>query len=234
MLEIAVCEDERYQQGELEELLYSLGKKHGIGLEVDVYENGESLLKAIQEKIKYDLVYLDVEMSGINGVEVAEKLRESDRTVQLVYVTHYDGYLKQSTQTMPSGYIIKPVDVEEFEKLFLRISRWIRDKDEYFRFCCDKVPCKVWIRSIVYIKSDRRRVIIVCEEEQVEVYKRLDEVEKELEGSAICFLRIHQSYLVNDIYVKRFGHNWVDLVTGERLPMSRRKRENVEDKLKAI
>ena len=110
MLEIAICEDDRYQQGDLEAMVYGLGKKHGICLEVDVYENGESLLRAIQKKIKYDLVYLDIEMDGMGGVEVAERLREKDRTVQLVYVTQYENYLKQSTQTMPSGYIIKPID----------------------------------------------------------------------------------------------------------------------------
>lgn len=232
MLEIAVCEDERYQQGELEELLYSLGRKLNIRLEVDVYENGEALLSSVEKGNQYDLIYLDVEMEGINGVAVARRLRETDRTVQIVYVTNYEKYIRQSTDTMPSGYITKPVDQEEFEKTFVRINRWIENKDEYYRFQSENVPCKTLIRDILYFRSNLRKIEIVCEDRTYIEYGKLDQIEKTLEGSTVEFLRIHQSYLVNSHKIEKYGHNWVKLITGEKLSMSRGKRKNgVEEKL---
>lgn len=62
MLDIAICEDERFYQGELEEMLYALGRKLGIYLEVSVYERGESLLAEVDKRAQYDVIYLDIEM----------------------------------------------------------------------------------------------------------------------------------------------------------------------------
>lgn len=125
MLDIAICEDDRYQQGELEEKLYAMGKRLGICLEVYVYERGESLLAEIQRGTQYDMVYLDVELGGMSGISLAEELRKKDRTLQIVYVTQYEGYIKKSIDTMPSGYIVKPIKEDELEAVFQRVSSWI-------------------------------------------------------------------------------------------------------------
>lgn len=232
MLDIAVCDDDRYQQGELEEMLYALGRKHGISLEVYVYERGESLLAEVRKGTRYDIVYLDIEMEGMDGIRVAEELRNCDRTLQLIYVTQYDRYIWQSIGTMPSGYIIKPVKPEEFEKIFRKICGWIQEKDAYFRFVSDKIKGKVSLKSIHYFRSTLRQVEVVCEKESYLVYRKLDQIEGELESAGQRqFLRIHQSYLVNYNQIRCFGHNWVELETGLRLPMSRRKREAVERRL---
>lgn len=232
MLDIAVCEDERYQQGELEEMLYALGKKLHICLEVEVYERGESLLAEYKRGTQYDIVYLDIEMEGMNGIRVAEELRKRDRTLQIIYVTHYERYVWQSIGTMPSGYLIKPVDSNDFERVFRKICGWIQDKDAYFRFISDKIPGKVLLKRILYFRSNLRQVEIICEKESYAIYRKLDQIEQELEESCRRqFLRVHRSYLVNYSWIRSFGHNWVELDTGERLPMSRGKRELVEKRL---
>ena len=100
MLDIAICEDERFQQGELEEMLYTLGKKLGIYLEVSVYERGESLLAEVDKRAQYDVIYLDIEMEGMDGIRVAEELRNQDRTMQIIYVTHHERYVRQSLGTV--------------------------------------------------------------------------------------------------------------------------------------
>lgn len=232
VLDIAICEDERYQQGELEENLYALGKKLGICLEVYVYERGESLLAEVRRGRQYDMVYLDIELGGMSGISLAEELRREDRTLQIIYVTHHEGYILQSISTMPSGYIIKPVKEDELETVFRRVSGWIQGKDDYYRFVSDKIPCKVRLKDIQYFKSNLRQTEIACETQSHVIYRKLDQIETELtEKYKNQFLRIHQSYIVNYNYVSRFGHNWVELSTGQRLPMSRKRRENIEDKL---
>ena len=232
MLDIAICEDERFQQGELEEMLYTLGKKLGIYLEVSVYERGESLLADVNHGVHYDVIYLDIEMDGMDGLHVAEELRSQDRTVQIINVTQYECYLHQSIDTMPSGYLVKPVNPEEFKKVFQRISSWIQGKDAYYRFTCDKIPRKVLLKDILYFRSKLRQVEIVCEDNSHLIYQKLNEIERELAAeNQKQFLRIHQSYLVNYNHIRCFGHNWVELQTGKRLPMSRGRREVVEKRL---
>ena len=180
MLDIAICEDERFQQGELEEMLYTLGKKLGIYLEVSVYERGESLLADVNYGAHYDVIYLDIEMDGMDGLHVAEELRSQDRTVQIIYVTQYECYLHQSIDTMPSGYLVKPVNPEEFKKVFQRISSWIQGQDAYYHFTSDKIPRKVLLKDILYFRSKLRQVEIVCEENSHLIYQKLNEIEREL------------------------------------------------------
>lgn len=234
MLEIAVCEDERYQQARMEALLYDVGKKCGIPVEVDIYENGERLLNAVYKGARYDLIYLDIMMGDMNGVQVADRLRERDRTTQVVYVTGYGQYVKESMRTMPSGYLTKPVDPKEFEDTFVRISSWIGQSDEYFRFISNKTPCKVLTRDIIYFRSSLRLAEIVCKEKKYEAYMKLEKIEEDMQRSSSIFLRIHQSFLVNYKYISRLGHNTVSLYTGEELPMSQRRRAQVEQLLKRL
>ena len=232
MLDIAICEDDRYQQGELEEKLYAIGKRLGICLEVYVYGRGESLLAEIQRGTQYDMVYLDIELGGMSGISLAEELRRTDRTLQIIYVTQYEGYIKKSINTMPSGYIVKPVREYELEAVFRRVSSWILERDDYYRFVCDKISCKVLLKDILYFKSNLRQAEIVCQTQNYVIYKKLDQIELELsETHKRQFLRIHQSYIVNYNFVSRFGHNWVELNTGQCLPMSRKRRENIENEL---
>lgn len=178
------------------------------------------------------MVYLDIELGSMNGVSLAEELRKRDRTLQIIYVTQYEGYIKKSINTMPSGYIVKPIKEDELETVFRRVSSWILEKDDYYRFVSDKIPCKVLLKDIIYFKSNLRQAEIVCETQSYVIYRRLDQIELELaETHKGQFLRIHQSYIVNYNYVSRFGHNWVELNTGQCLPMSRKKRENIENRL---
>ena len=228
MLEIAVCEDERYAQGILEELLYRLGKKRRIQLEVDVYERGESLLRAIERGERYDLIYLDIEMEGMNGIETAEKIREEDRITQIIYVTSHDRYALASTRTMPSDFLVKPIEERKFEETFLRVTRWICQKDVYFRFISEKAPCKIPLREIMYFQSDLRQVWIVSETERRGTYRKLGEIEKELEKGPGKFIRIHRSFLVNYNYIKRFRYDTVELLDGSELPVSRGRREMLQ------
>lgn len=234
MLEIAVCEDERYQQARIEELLYNVGKKRGIPVEVDVYDNGERLLNAVNKGARYDLIYLDIMMGDMNGVQVADRLRERDRITQVVYVTGYGQYVKESMRTMPSGYLTKPVDPKEFEDTFVRISSWIGQSDEYYHFISNKAPCKVLTRDIIYFKSSLRLVEIVCKEKSYEIYMKLEKIEEDMQRSSSVFLRIHQSFMVNYKYISRIAHNTVSLCTGGELPMSRRRKAQVEQVLKRL
>ncbi len=232
MFDIAICEDDRYQQGELEEMLYAIGRKRKIQLEITVYGSGEDLLEEVRRGSRFDVICMDIELEDMNGINVAEELRRCDKTLQVIYVTQYEGYIKDTFRTIPSGYVVKPVDPAEMEEVFVRTLSWIQDKDTYYRFMCDKLPCKVPLKDIQYFQSSLRQVEIFCDGKSYQIYHKLNEIEKELtEQKADGFLRIHQSYLVNYSHIRRFGHAWVELDSGQILPMSRRQRARVEKML---
>ena len=86
MLRIAVCDDDEKGLGETLELLKGYGK---VQLAVEVYTSGEALL---EDGKKYDIVLLDIDMDGLNGIETARRIREADKEVKLIYVTNYSDY----------------------------------------------------------------------------------------------------------------------------------------------
>ena len=143
-----------------------------------------------------------------------------------------DAYCKKADFVFNLAGVNRPEDPEEFKKVFQRISSWIQGKDAYYRFTCDKIPRKVLLKDILYFRSKLRQVEIVCEDNSHLIYQKLNEIERELAAeNQKQFLRIHQSYLVNYNHIRCFGHNWVELQTGKRLPMSRGRREVVEKRL---
>lgn len=234
MINIAICDDECRFIGQLEEMLCGLQKKYGVDLEIDSFQNGSSLLDAIGGGQYYDIICLDIQMDGLDGLETARKIRMADRTVELIYVTSYDSYMKAVFEVAPSGFIVKPVDVQEFEDTMRRVIRVVMDQDVYYRFRYNKEEYKVPVRDILYFSSDLRRTNIVWKDGTYIEYKKLSEISSCIRQASGEFLRIHKSFLVNYRHVVRFSHDKVLMSNGTELPVSDYRRQEVDEQLKKL
>lgn len=119
MLSIAVCDDENTITGQIETLLCSIAKKHGISIEIDVFNNGLSLESQVLDGKKYDLIYLDIEMSSGDGISTAENIRKRDENALLVYVSGYEKYMMELFALDVLAFVKKPIETARFEKVFL-------------------------------------------------------------------------------------------------------------------
>ena len=232
VIEIAVCDDERYLLRELETCLYELGKSAGILVDVECYEDGKDLVKVVNEGKRYDIIYLDVRMRHMDGLEAAYKIREIDRTVQMVYVTSHDRCMKETFRVAPIGFITKPIEKKEFEETFYYALRLVEEQDAYYRFRYMKSDYKVAIRDILYFESKLRVAEIVLQDGCLKEYRALNDIEKSLVQSTGRFLRIHKSYLVNYQHVIRLGYEEIEMPKGITLPLSRTYKKAVEEKLR--
>ena len=232
VIEIAVCDDELYLLRRLEECLLELGKNAGIQVEVECYEDGSDLVNAVTEGKRFDIIYLDVQMKYMNGLEAAYKIREIDRMVQMVYVTSHDGYMKDTFRVAPIGFLTKPIKKKEFEETFYYVLRIVEEQDSYYRFRYMKSDYKVAIRDILYFESKLRVAEIALQDGFLKEYKALNEIEKSLDQSKGKFLRIHKSYLVNYQHVIRMGYEEVEMPKGIILPLSRAYKKAVDEKLR--
>lgn len=231
MIGIALCDDERYLLGELEALLYRLAKKHKIRIDIDCFENGAGLLEKVEKGERFDILYIDIQMDGMNGLETAGRIRELDWNMQLAYVTSYESYMKDAFQSAPIAFIVKPIDEKEFENTFLFILRKLTRHNVRYHFRYRKTDYKVLLCDIMYFESNLREVRIVWKGGILKEYNKLDEIEKRLIQGEELFLRIHQSYLVNYRYVAGFRYNEVIMDNGTVLPLSRRHQKQVEESL---
>ena len=90
MIKIALCDDNRYLLGKLEELLYELAERHKLHIDVDCFEDGAKLLEKIKKGERFDIIYMDIQIGGMDGLETAYRIREFDWNFQLAYVTLYE------------------------------------------------------------------------------------------------------------------------------------------------
>ncbi len=226
MIKIGICDDDWKSAEAIQKYLELLGKKYQYKLELEVYASGEELICGYEEGNRFDLIYLDIEMKGIDGIETARWIREQHYHMILIYVSSYDTYLKQLFEVEPFRFLQKPVSLEAFEEVFLKaVQRIEEQKGEYFRFQSGRNMINLLCREILYIESAGRKVIVHTVNHTYEYYDKLDHVEEQL--SAFRFVRIHKAYLVNMDNIEAFQYERLSLKDGTILNISEKNRPRI-------
>lgn len=228
MLRIALCDDEATARDALH---IQLEKLLDENTEEIIYEfscgtNALSWLEKHPNEI--DLLLLDIEMRGLNGMETAKRIRQFDDQIIIVFVTGYADYVFDGYHVGALDYLIKPVEEHKLKKLLARVRTKL-NAEEAQTFILKNID-GTWrfkLCDILYFYSDRRRVILVTRRGEYPFYAKLDEIEARLTPH---FVRIHQRYLVNPVNVDHLGNESVTL--GEaQLPCSRRYRETAANRI---
>lgn len=228
MLRIAICDDETDAR---DALRFQLEKILIEDAEEIVYEfssgtNAASWLANHPGEI--DLLFLDVEMKGLNGMETAEKIRTFDEQILIVFVTGYSDYVFDGYLVGALDYLMKPVTEEKLRQLFRRIrARYAQEESSTFTLKNMDGTWRFRLCDILFFYSDRRKVMLVTAKGEYSFYARLDEVEHQLSP---YFVRIHQRYLINPSRVDYLGSESVT-INGRELPCSRRYRETALTKI---
>ncbi len=228
MLRIAICDDSVDARDalrlQLEKILWE-------GAEEIVYEfsTGAGAIRWLENHPgEIDLLFLDVEMAGINGMEAAEAVRKFDTEIIIVFVTGYSDYVFDGYKVNALDYIIKPANAERLSAVLKRVRAQLESKkNDMYLFKNTEGTFRFPVASICYFYSDKRKVVCVCGEKEYSFYAKLDEVEQELTEK---FVRIHQRYLVNPQQVEQIGTTSVS-VSGKQLPISRALKEDAVKRL---
>ena len=175
-----------------------------------------------------DLLFLDVEMKGLNGMETAEKIRTFDEQILIVFVTGYSDYVFDGYLVGALDYLMKPVTEEKLRQLIGRIrARYAQEESHTFTLKNMDGTWRFRLCDILFFYSDRRKVMLVTAKGEYSFYARLDEIEHQLSP---YFVRIHQRYLINPSHVDYLGSESVT-INGRELPCSRRYRETALTKI---
>ena len=160
MLRIAICDDDSKFTGEIEALVFQESQKLGIRVETEVFSDGKTLLKSIQDGEHYQLIFIDIEMKQVDGITAARHIREIDRTVLLIYVSGYDKYLKELFEVEPFRFLSKPLNPVQFARYFKESCKRINETEVFYQFTFNKEIRKVSVRDIVYFESNNRICLI--------------------------------------------------------------------------
>lgn len=221
MIKIAICDDENVIASDMERILLDLCETEEIPVDVDVFYSGETLEKEIQAGEQYDLIYMDIEMKGEDGIAAAGNIRRTDENVLLIFVSGYEKYLMNLFKLDVFTFVKKPVEPEAFRKIFLEAYQKICNKDFYFVFHYKNEEYKIPCKDILYFESKSRQIIIHIKAQEPVVFNgKLSDVVEKLADGKTPFLRIHQSYLVNYQLIRSRSKSEVTLTDGTKLPIS--------------
>lgn len=226
-MRIAVCDDEIAVLRQVESLLDSYCMKRRMNVTVSTFLSGEDLLMDIEDAGVYDLIYLDIELSRINGIKTAQMLREKYPESLLIFISSHSQYYRDAFDVQPFNFLDKPLDSGMFCDVLERAIRFLIKYPQTISFYFNRIYYNISVNKILYFESDRRIVRVVCENTGYEFYGKLSDVEEKLTKRTDLFLRIHRSYLVNVHYIKELSHTYIIMSNGMRLSISPDRRKSI-------
>lgn len=233
MINIAICDDDK-MTSHIENLILNQAGKESIKTNRSIYFDGFKLIESLKQGAQYDLIYLDIEMKSMNGIQVATYIREQDIPIIIVYISGYEKYLKELFTTEPFRFLSKPINEDDFNHVFMSAYQRICRKSEYFPFSYNKTLKKVLLKNILYFESCDRLIIIHHSEGTDKFYGKLNNVEMQIMSSKGRFLRIHQSFLVNFDFIKIMSFTNVELTNGLLLQISTERQKSIRTQFCSI
>lgn len=220
MLRIGICDDLADARLVLRSLLERILEGRKVQGQFFEFSSGETLLRWYDLHAgELDVIFLDMELHELDGMETARRLRAADAGLQLVFVTGYADHVFDGYSVGALGYLMKPPKQEQLEAVLDRAQgALVRELDRAYICRNGDAYYRVPISKILYFASDRRQVQCVTEGRTYTFYAKLDAVAAEVGAE---FVRVHQRYLVRAGAVDRIESGEVILRNGERLPVSR-------------
>lgn len=228
MLHIAICDDEQKFTEQLHELLKHYEQEAGELFRITTFCDGSELIDHYD--ITIDLIFLDIKMNKMNGFKTAELIRQKDSQVSIIFLTTLTQYGLEGYKYQATNYIIKPM---KYARLKSEMDRWIEThrKNDVSSIIVtnDTGKYKIPLKSLRYVETFNRNLLLHTEDENIVCYKSMKEMEQEL--CDYSFARCHTSYIVNLFYIKGVKKLEVELITGQKLPISQPKRKSFMDQL---
>lgn len=225
MIRIAIVEDEQEQADRLESHIRRYGEEHQIGTQVTVYSNVITFLE--QYRAEFDIVFMDIMMPMMNGMDAAHLLRERDEKVMLIFVTSMLQYALQGYDVAAADFIVKPVPYGEFTLKFTRaLGKLPKSKNDDVLLRTDGGFVRVAPNRIRYIEVRGHHCVYHTDTNTYQQYQTMKAVEDALPKD--CFARCNNFLLVNLAFVDKVEDltAWVD---GEALPISHPRKKPFSD-----
>lgn len=231
MYRIGICDDEMEFCTEIEGFVHEYAEKEEITVETEVFTSGEALFETMNNGNTFDLLFLDIELGGINGVEVGHRLREKveNEAMQIIYVSSKESYAMQLFQIRPFDFLTKPVTMEKITKVLSEYKRLFIDRNIFFTYHVGKSTYRISENDILYFQCEGKKIQVITTKDKREYYGKMADVEKQISMNKFCV--VHKSYVVNINYVSEFCPDEVIMCNEVRIPISQSMRKKVREKI---
>ena len=217
MIKIGICDDEQQMRKTLRQILEQVLQLRGTDHQISEYGSGEELTAGISY-LDTDILFLDIEMKDLDGVETAKKLRMKNSSAVIIFVTSHPDFVFQGYEVRALNYILKPYKPEKIKEVLHKALEALDvSTEKYYVIEQRSGAIRSPLSSIRYFTSDKRIVRVVTDNGTYDFYDKLNDLETKLSDA---FVRIHNRYLIHLKYLSEIQGNQA-IVDGESLPVSR-------------
>lgn len=221
-MRVCICDDNEAVHREIKECLQRFFVEADMPQITDFFQ-GEELVEHYSSQKDFDIIFLDVEMGEMNGIETAAEIRKYTSEAIIIFVSSHKNYVFDVFRCEAFHFLVKPINQEEFDDVFNRALHKHSVMNEKYIVSWKNNRETLVIGDITYIEGYKRRLKVHTTEEEYEHIGKVSDAYEKLKIHG--FLRIHQGYVINMRYIKAFGSTEVVLTDGSIIPIGEKRRK---------
>ena len=218
-MRFAVCDDETEMRDDLAEKIVLLSP----GADIATFSSGNELLESTEV---YDIIFLDIGMKGIDGMQTAKKLRSNGCNSAIIFVTAFDDRVFDAFDVGAFNFLVKPVSIEKFSEVLKKaiesriVPPELKPNDRYISVRTGGISTKLALSEIIYAEVFNRTVVLHTKGGNVDYYGRITELEECADNS---FFRCHRSYLINFRYIDSYTSSEITMTNGDKVILAQKR-----------
>ena len=225
MLLIAVCDDIPIECADIAKQIETILKQSNTDFMIKKFFGG---LELIQSRESFDIIFLDIKMPNINGMELAKQIRKQGRQSLIIFITSASEYVFDAFDVEAFQYLLKPIQTDKLKNVLEKATKkmQIDANIDFLMISANRQIQKVFLKDILYIESIGRIAKIHCNNGTLETYEQIGILEDKLSDK--FFFRCHKCFLVNLNFVDAFNKTEVRLENGEKIMLAKRRYEDFQ------
>ncbi len=235
MLSVAICDDEPIVVNQIKEILASYSAEKNLEINTVEFYNAETLYAYLKHN-NCDLIYLDIKLDKMNGIELGHKIRENyrDYITKIAYISAEEGYDRELLDVQPLKFLPKPLSKAEVTEVVdkVLIAKSQLEGRQFFTYTKQKNIYRVPLNDIIYFECQNHNMRIVTVTGSDEYYDTMANVMDKINRES--FLLIHRSYLVNFENIRKAEFDSLIMTNGDVLMISRLKQKSIREQIKRL
>lgn len=231
MFHVLICDDELPTCTYIGQIIFDYAEKEKLEISIEAFYTGEALLRHMKDNSDIDLIFLDIELPGNNGALIGRMIRDNliNESVQIVYISSHEEYAMQLFQVRPFDFLIKPLSRDMIISVFEKYRRIYENDQKFFEYKVGKHTEKILLSDIMYFACEKRKICIVTNRKNVYFYGSMKELHNTFDAEN--FWSVHNSFIINIRYVKRFKENEIIMCDDSMIPISYAYKKEVKGKI---
>lgn len=235
MLKIALLDDDKTALLISKGAIESFFQEKNIAISLDAFSSPINFL-AMAEEENYRLVFLDIDMPEINGLEVGKQLKSFNPQTDIIYLSQREDLVFDTLQLHPFGFIRKSRIIQDFAsflELFVNTALNTNRENKKITISCKTETISADIDQVMYIEGNRNyQTFYLKDGSKFDARVLMGELEGKLKENG--FIRVHKGYLVNYLFIRMIGTNEVKLTNNKVLPLSSKRKDEIMEEYLSV